>query len=284
MARGAGGAINEPSQTRNGLGSGCASLRDRYRAGGAMGLRLALLAAMLAASREWGRGCPVGPGSPQCCPGLQPSRAGREWSLPASWWGCSGVVVVPDKGSLGRAGGSSAGLFSPNAESGFWGFGDFTCSGYPPPRWHGGPGFCRCAKHVKGHNMGGCVWGAAHGGTGALWSLLKWTLTVWQPAACGWVPQAPFLFLMQVGLGWLNWGSLSRSHRTVLTFLGCSRAGVQHWCVHIHLFFSMEVSRKSRAGIPLHASLRFVKVPLPHTQLQLWLPGTTVAAFICDYN
>uniref|UniRef100_A0A8B9ZG39 ADA32 protein n=1 Tax=Anas platyrhynchos TaxID=8839 RepID=A0A8B9ZG39_ANAPL len=75
VARGAGGAINEPSQTRNGLGSGCASLRDRYRAGGAMGLRLALLAAMLAASREWGRGCPVGPGSPQCCPGLQPSRA-----------------------------------------------------------------------------------------------------------------------------------------------------------------------------------------------------------------
>lgn len=98
MARGAGGAINEPLQTRNGLGSGCASLRDRYRAGGAMGLRLALLAAMLAASREWGRGCPVGPGSPQCCPGLQPSRAGREWSLPASWWGCSGVVVVPGEG------------------------------------------------------------------------------------------------------------------------------------------------------------------------------------------
>ncbi|KAM9175020.1 disintegrin and metalloproteinase domain-containing protein 18-like [Mergus octosetaceus] len=138
-----------------------------------MGLRLALLAAMLAASREWGRGRPVGLGPPQCCPGLQPSRAGREWSLPASWWGCSGVVVVPGEGR----GLVCWALFSPNAESGFWGFGDFTCSGYPPPRWHGSPGFCRRARHVKGHNMGGCAWSTAHGGAGALWSLLKWTPT-----------------------------------------------------------------------------------------------------------
>lgn len=91
------------------------------------------------------------------------------------------------------------------------------------------------------------------------------------------VPDASWVGLVELGLA-----VTLPSYRTYIPGL---QQGWGPALVRAHPFvFAMEVSRKSRAGIPLHASLRFVKVPLPHTQLQLWLPGTTVAALICGYN